>query len=196
MLTGETLNVLAQYGDPSINDNQFTQPIPIDAEHPRRMRAAVRPEPGHAVRDQRRRRRCPCSPRARSPTPPPECHRRVDERPGAPASHEVQELDCWRVQLTSRTPTACRCPATDLAVTADRPVGVWQASGNTELSHGPPGHADDGPGRPGHLRVPRSRAGFGGAVGTAGAERHADRESGHGTARMVTCTRSWPAAPR
>ena len=30
MLTGETLNVLAQYGDPAINDNQFTLPIPID----------------------------------------------------------------------------------------------------------------------------------------------------------------------
>jgi hypothetical protein len=137
MLTGETLNVLAQYGDPSINDNQFTLPIPIDQNI---LGVCGLPsDPNQATLfvtyDD-----ATLSVLTKSPVTDPATGVTTDAWLSVPvqASPEAQELDCWRVQLTVQDANGVPVPGTDLAVTADRPVGIWQASGNTELAAGRP----------------------------------------------------------
>jgi len=138
MLTGGTLNVLAQYGDPAINYNQFTQPIPIEQNI--LAVCGLPSDPNQATlfvtNDDDT-----LSVLTKSPVTDPATGTIADAWMSVPVrqpSQEVQELDCWRVQLTVQDANGVPMPATDLAVTADRPVGVWQASGNTELSTGHP----------------------------------------------------------
>ncbi len=49
-------------------------------------------------------------------------------------SATLQELDGWRVQLTATDANGVSVTGASLSVTTDRPIGVWQGSGNTLLS--------------------------------------------------------------
>lgn len=138
MLTAGTLNVLAQYGNPAMNDTQFTQPIPIG----RNILAVcgLPSDPDQATlfvtNDD-----ATLSVLTKGPVTDPATGATTDAWASVPVrqpSQEAQELDCWRVQLTVQDANGAPMAATGLAVTADRPVGIWQASGNTELSAGQP----------------------------------------------------------
>ena len=137
MLTGGTLNILAQYGDPGINDNQFTPAIPISADV---LGVCGLPsDPAQAtlfvVNDDATLSVLTKSPVTDAAGTTTDAWLSVPVRQ---ASQEAQELDCWRAQLTVQDANGVPVPGTDLAVTADRPVGIWQASGNTELAAGSP----------------------------------------------------------
>jgi hypothetical protein len=50
----------------------------------------------------------------------------------------LQEISTWRVQVSVIDANQTRVPGADVVITADREVGVWQATGNTILGPGAP----------------------------------------------------------
>ena len=139
MLVEGTVNILAQYGDPGINDDQFTVPIPIAQNILSVCGLPTDPRQGTlfvtSAEDST------LSVLTKSPVVDAATGTTADVWISVPVQQPtatMQELDCWRVQLTITDDNGVTMPGTDLAITADQQLWVWQASGNTVLSSASP----------------------------------------------------------
>ena len=129
MLFGTTVTVISEYGNPGDLPLNFTDPIPLQPDV-----TAVFSQPAGAtlgtlfvvLAD------ATLHVLARDPLAG------WSLVPVLQDGATLQELDCWRVQLSVTDANGAAVAGAAVSVTADRPAGTWQASGSMLLGPGTP----------------------------------------------------------
>ena len=126
-LFGDTVNVIAEYGDP--REGTVTDPIPLQPGVMAVFSAPADPEQGtlFVLLDD-----TTLNVLAKDPAAGWSLIPAVQDKA------TLQELDGWRVQLSVTDANGAPVAGAPVSVTADRPIGTWQASGNTLLGPADP----------------------------------------------------------
>ena len=138
MLTGGTLNILAQYGDPAVSPVQFTPPIPVAGNILAVSGLPTDPDQAtlfvtyddatlHVL--------------TKSPVVDAATGVTADAWTNVPVqqpSAALQELSTWRVQVSVQDANGTKVSGAGVTITGDREIGVWQASGSTFIGPAAP----------------------------------------------------------
>jgi len=122
LLFGDTVNMVTEYGDPTLGT--VTPPIPLQPGVMAMFSAPADPTQGTLfvlLED------ATLNVLAKDPAG-------WSLVPVVQDGATLQELDGWRVQLSVTDANGAAVAGTSVSVTADRPIGTWQASGNTLLA--------------------------------------------------------------
>ena len=138
MLTGGTLNIMAQYGNPAVPPVQFTPPIPIAGNI--LAVSGLPSDPDQATlfvtyED------ASLSVLTKSTVVDAATGVTADAWTNVPVqqpSAALQQLSTWRVQVSVQDANGTKVPGTGVTVTGDREIGVWQASGSTFIGPAAP----------------------------------------------------------
>ena len=129
MLLGDTVTVISEYGNPGDVPLDVTNPIPLQPDV-----TAVFSQPADATHGTLFVVLADATLKVLAKDPAAGWSLVPVLQDGA----TLQELDCWRVQLSVTDANGAAVADAQVSVTTDRPAGAWQASGSTVLGPGDP----------------------------------------------------------
>ena len=129
MLLGDTVTVISEFGNPGDIPLNVTDPIPLQPDV-----TAVFSQPADATHGTLFVVLADATLNVLAKDPAAGWSLVPVRQDGA----TLQELDCWRVQLSVTDANGAAVAGAQVSVTTDRPAGTWQASGSTVLGPGDP----------------------------------------------------------